>query len=139
MLLPEISTRIIAQSTRFIAAPSTSATKAQIWLNRFPEVGADTAIALFESGGIAPNYTYTGLSVERPAVQVISRSTSYATARLNAQRVHDILAATQNTTISSVGYVTITPVQPPFDIGTDAAGRSMLSCNFIAEKGVSAS
>jgi hypothetical protein len=139
MLLPELSTLILAQSTNFIAAPTTSASKAQVWLNRFPETGSNTAIALYESGGIGPSYTYSGVSHEKPAVQVISRSTSYVTARRNANRVFTILAATKNSTISSVAYTQITPSQSPFDLGADAAGRSMISCNYIVEKAISTS
>lgn len=139
MLLPEISAYILAQSTRFVAGPSTSATKAQVWLNRFPETSQGTAVALFESGGVAPLYTQAALSMERPAVQVISRSTSYATARLNAHRIYALLSAVENGTLSGVSYPTITPVQSPFDIGMDAGGHSMLSCNYIAEKAVSVS
>lgn len=137
MILPEISAYLVANTTRFIAAPSTHATKYQVWLNKFPAESQDSAVALFESGGIEPIYTYEGLSNERPTMQVISRSHSYDTARDNANAIFTLLAGTENATLSNVSYTKITPVQSPFDLGTDAAERNMVSCNFTAEKAVS--
>lgn len=137
MILPELSAYIVANATGFVAAPSTSGI--QIWLNRFPEEANNHAVGLYESGGVGPDYTYTGLSHERPNVQVICRSTSYATARTTANRIFSLLAGTENTTLTGTSYVRITPIQSPFDIGADAGGRSMVSCNYQMEKAVSAS
>ena len=134
MILPELSAYLVANITGFVAGPSTGTT--QVWLGRFPEASQGRAIALFESGGVEPQYTYSDVH-ERPSVQVISRSTSYAQARLGANQVWALLAAVENDTLSSVDYVRITPLQSPFDIGTDPAGRSMLSCNYTVEKAVS--
>lgn len=137
MILPELSAYIISNATGFVAAPATSGI--QIWLNRFPEDGSNHAVALYESGGVGPNYTYTGISSERPNVQVICRSTSYATARSTANRIYSLLAGVENATLTGTSYTRITPVQSPFDIGADAAGRSMISCNYQSEKAVSTS
>lgn len=135
MILTELSTYILANSTTWVAGPSTGVV--QVWKGRFPSVAANTSVALFEAGGIEPNYTYSGLNHERPTVQVISRSTSYETARDNANVIYVLLGGTDNATLSSVEYAKVTPSQSPFDIGTDADGRTMISCNYIADKAVS--
>lgn len=137
MILPELSAYLLANTTGFVAGPSTTGT--QIWLNRFPENSEDTAVALYEAGGIEPNYTYTGLNHERPSVQVISRSSSYATARSNANRIFSALSGIENSTLTGTEYVKVTPVQSPFDLGNDAGGRAMISCNYISDKAVSTS
>lgn len=137
MILPELSAYIIANATGFVAAPATSGI--QIWLNRFPDDASNHAVALYESGGVGPNYTYTGLDHERPSVQVICRSTSYATARTTANRIYTLLSGTENATLTGTSYTRITPIQSPFDVGADAAGRSMVSCNYQSDKAVSTS
>ena len=136
-VLNEIATYIAAQSTAtFSAGPH--ATKTEIWIGRFPEDQRATAIALFEPGGAPPVYSFgSSPMLERPSIQVISRSTSYATARANAKTIYTILAAVEGATLTSTVYTRITPSQSPIDMGQDADDRHLISCNFIAEKEVS--
>lgn len=143
MLLDEVALHVVTQSTRFAVAPSTS--KIPIWKGGFRADQPNTAVSLYETGGVAPLYTYDDLELERPALQIISRSTSYVTARANAWYIYEILALTGNanlpvstsTAASTVNYVTITPNQSPFDMGTDAKARHQISCNYIIEKALS--
>lgn len=137
-LLDEIATYIVSQSTaNFVVGPTTTA-KTSIWKGQFPQRQVGNAIALFEPGGAPPLYTFSSSpSLERPSVQVISRSSSYATARSNAKAIYSILAAVKNATISGTAYTRITPSQSPFDMGKDPDDRNLISCNYIAEKAVS--
>lgn len=136
MILPEVSTYIVANTTGFVAGPSTG--QCQVWLNEFPDQAQGTAVALFEAPGIEPQYAYSGIKHERPSLQVITRSTSYPTARTNANRIYALLGAVENATLTGTEYVSITPSQSPFDLGDDGAGRSMITCTYRVEKAVSA-
>lgn len=143
MLLDELALRVTTQSTRFAVAPSTA--KIPIWKGGFRADQPNTAVSLFETGGVIPLYTYNGLELERPTVQIISRSTSYVTARANAWDIYEILMLVGNaslpvsasTSSPTVQYVTITPNQSPFDMGTDARDRHQISCNYTIEKALS--
>lgn len=139
-VLDEISGYILSNSTRFKAGGSTG-TKVPLWKSTLPPDQANTSIGLFEAGGPGPVYTHNGtLYTERPSLQVISRSTSYATARDNAEHIYTLLGAVTNvlvaktTSTGDTTYVSITPVQSPFDMGQDAEERNLISCNYIAEK-----
>lgn len=135
-ILNEVAAHIAASSTIFSAGPH--ATKTEIFIGDLPEDQRATLIALFEAGGAPPVYTYgSSPMLERPTVQVISRSTSYATARTNASTIYSILAAVKGATLSGTIYTRVTPSQSPFDMGKDADDRHLISCNYIAEKAVS--
>lgn len=135
-VLNEIAAYIAATSTGFSAGPHAS--KTQIFIGDMPEDQRDTLIAIYEPGGAPPVYSF-GASpmLERPTVQVISRSTSYATARTNAFTIYTILAAVEDATLSGTAYTRVTPSQSPIDLGKDADDRHLISCNFMAEKVVS--
>lgn len=143
MLLDELALHVVTQSTRYAVAPST--TKIPIWKGGFRADQPNTAISLYETGGVGPLFTYNGITLERPSIQIISRSTSYVTARGNAWEVYQILMLVGNdalplstsTGASTVNYVTITPNQSPFDMGTDARDRHQISCNYVIEKALS--
>lgn len=140
MLLDELSSYILENSTSFARAPSTA--KIPIWLGGFRADQPNTAVSIYETGGPGPVYVFSGITFERPTVQIISRSTSYTTARTNAWRIYNILAEVSNTSLpvststgaATVSYVTITPAQSPFDMGSDAVARQQISCNYQIEK-----
>jgi hypothetical protein len=142
-VLDELTQYVITNTTRFKEGGSTGS-KVPIFRGRFPANTNDTAVAMFETGGPGPLYLSNGvLSHERPSVQVISRSTSYLTARNNARYVYDVLAGITTkllpkvTSTGTTTYLTVTPVQSPADMGKDAQERDMITCNYIAEKVVS--
>jgi hypothetical protein len=145
-LLTEIQAHILTSSSQFRRGSSTGA-GTPIWMGRFPPHAPDTAIALFQYGGSSPQYTMSAstspapLAFQRPAVQVISRSTNYSSAEDNARAVYDILKDVTNTDLplnsTSTGttrYIRILPNQEPFDMGRDGNSREQFSCNYIIEK-----
>lgn len=134
MLLDEIATYLDASSTALTVGPTTSAAT-PIFKSRLPADVQATAIALFESGGRSPDYRMTStVSFERPTIQVLSRSTSYPTARTNAELVFTLLSTLTNSTLTGTRYVRVTPAQSPFDIGRDPDERHLVSCNYLIEK-----
>jgi len=102
----------------------------------------DTIVALYETAGWAPEWTFssgtTSPAFERPGLQAIARSTSYATARGHAYRVYRILDGVANKTLphtsSGTLYQRIAAVGSPFSLGQDQNGRFLLSCNFDVSK-----
>ncbi len=100
-------------------------------------------IALFETGGLASVHTFSGgpgnAVVERPRVQVVSRATTYPTARAKAQDVFMLLDGLTNRTINGVRYLSITSVQSPFDMGRDANDYPRVACNYDVIKAISTS
>lgn len=138
----EVAGYIVSSSTTFKAGGSTGS-KIPVWINKIPANSENSAIAVFESGGPGPLYTHSGVTLERPTIQVISRSTSYETARQNADTVWRTLSAVTNTLVSkssSTGqtmYLTITPLQSPTRMGEDPEERPLVTCNFMAEKELS--
>lgn len=143
MLLRELAIHIVTSSTRFKLAGN-AGSKIPVSGGTLPDA-IGSAVGLFESGGREADYIFGEVEHERPTVQVLSRSTSYVTARQNAQYVWDILATTENqllATSTSIGapttlYTRVLPLQSPFDIGQDASGRALISANFLIEKAVS--
>ena len=93
----------------------------------------DNCVALFESGGVAPQYTQgsTGTPViERPELQVITRHTSYETGRANANTVYLLLTAITNATINSNLYYRIEAAASPAMFQRDDSRRVLFTTNF---------
>jgi hypothetical protein len=140
-VLPEIANYLVNASTRFAIGASTTAIP--LWKSSLPPDQPDTALGMFESGGPAPVYKMGSVAFERPTIQVISRSASYAAARDNAEHVFGLLSAvtnqavTKSTSTGLTAYITISPVQSPFDMGQDAEKRALISCNYVVQKEIS--
>lgn len=140
-ILNELADYLVNASTVFALGPSSTATP--IFLSSLPPDNPSEAIGMYEPGGAAPEYTMDGVSFERPTIQVLCRSTSYQTSRSNAQIVYNTFAAIKNQALPKVlstgvtNYVTVSPVQSPFDMGRDAENRALVSCNYQVQKEVS--
>jgi len=134
----EIHGYIVLTSTRF--ASGESSTAIPLWINKHPQGQPDTSVAIFESGGVGPTYNFTGVTVVRPNLQIISRSSAYQTARDNAEHIWQLLASVTGVSIAkttaggTTDYMTVTPLQSPTDIGQDAEARSLVTSNYSIEK-----
>ena len=135
----EVASYVVAQSTRYALGNSSTATP--LFMNKLPPDVADTAVTFIDAGGAGPLYTHNGVvALERPSLQVITRSSAYQTARDNAEHIFTILAGVTNTSISKTtstgvtSYLTITPLQSPTDMGQDAEERPLVTCNYLIEK-----
>ncbi len=128
MLLNDTATYLAANSTRL---SSTTLTKS------FMPEAPSTVTTLYESAGLFPLHffsTSTGTrEYEQPALQAISRSTSYETARAAAEDVFTILdnvAGANLPTATGPLYVLIDAVQSPFFIDRDQNDRFRIGVNF---------
>ena len=137
-LLDDIATFLASSSTKFTVG-STGNIGKSIALDTTQTPA--TFIALYEQAGAPNSYefsTSTGADVviERPNLQVLSRSTSYQTARNNAQTVYTLLDGISRNLPTSTGtrYLSIEAVQAPFQAGFDANRRNLVSVNFNVEK-----
>lgn len=140
-LLDDIATYLDAQSTRFTKLSGTTGNLAKtVLLDRTP--APDTMTAIYETGGMAPQWVFgsTAPIIETAGLQVIARSTSYATAHSNAFAAYRILGGIRNqylptsTHSTKCLYLDCNPDQPPFSIGPDQQGRHMVSVNFTVRK-----
>ncbi|MDX1746093.1 MAG: minor capsid protein [Halobacteriales archaeon] len=133
MLLDDIASYILANTTGFTLGTN-------LFKSRTPETAADTSVTLFEAPGLAPEWSFgsTTPTRERPRLQVLSRSTSYQTARNNAETIHKALdrQIVNSTSVSSTGprYILVRAVQQPFPIDFDSNVRHTISCNYDIEK-----
>jgi len=141
-LLDDIATYLCACTSAFIAMKGTAGNlvKSQL-LDRTP--APDTLTALYETGGSGPVWAFGSTSpvYETAGLQVLSRSTSYATAHTRAHSAYVWLGGINNQrvpnssgTSTSCLYLDVQPDQPPFSIGVDANGRWLSSVNFTVRK-----
>ena len=93
----------------------------------------DTLVSLYDTAGIGSEFTFstggTSVAFEQPGLQILSRSTSYITARDNAVLAHQVLDGFSGT-LSGVRYLSIEAAQTPFLIGRDDNDRVLFSVNF---------
>ena len=140
-MLDDVATYLDAQSSQFkvMSGSTGNLVKAQL-LDRIP--APNTLTALYETGGAAPAWVFgsTSPAVETASLQVIARSTSYATAHTRAFTAYRILGGIRNQYLPTSTYSTkclyldMNPDQPPFSIGLDENGRPLVSVNFTVRK-----
>ena len=120
----------------YLQANSTRLSSTNLTLGFMPETPA-TVTTLYESAGLFPLHffsTSTGTrGYEQPALQAISRSTSYQTARNTAEDIFTVLdnvAGANLPTATGPLYVRIDAVQSPFQIDRDDNDRFRIGVNF---------
>lgn len=100
--------------------------------------GADTPIlSLIVTGGTGPDYIQNQLApaYQRPGCQLTARAFDPAAAETMARMAYNALAGIRNTVVSGgVHYLSIKPMQEPFEIDQDEAGRSRYVFNVMADK-----
>lgn len=138
MPLLDAVAQYVEDQTGFTIGSSSGTLSKAVMLDSQP----DTLIGFYETGGAAPAHTFststalTNVAFERPNLQVISRSTSYATARANIETVYTTLDGVHDATLTGTRYLSISAIQAPFDIGDDGNGRHRVSVNFTVWKEV---
>lgn len=104
-----------------------------LFLGRRPSQPA-TVTTVYEIGGQAPVWGMSAVAgdaaVERPAVQVVCRSTDYAVARALAQKAWLLLDGLPTRSINGVSYKDGRARQQPFGMGFDDDGRALVACNY---------
>lgn len=102
----------------------------------------DKVIALTEGGG-SGQQRFLGDTppIEEPTLQVLVRGAAddYDGPRLTIERIYQALSGYGGLTLSSVSYLSFTPLQPPFPLRRDNNQRVEFAVNFLVQKGLSAS
>ena len=92
-----------------------------------------TAVCLYEGPGAGPVHAFNGSAgqavEEHVAIQVVSRSTDYATARANAQLAYRLLDGLPTRDINGVGYKWARARQVPFLMGRDEEHLPLIAFN----------
>ena len=106
-----------------------------LFLGRLPDA-PDTCVALYQSGGSAPDDQFGSAApkVERPSVQVRVRSADYATAEALAGDVWGVLVLVANQTLTATRYLRLSVEQSPFPLERDAQDRPVFVFNLEAIK-----
>jgi len=133
MILDDLATYIAAQSTAFSVGSTGNLGKALM----LDKVHTATMVSIYETPGLPNLYTFSTTNkatrvAEKPRIQVLSRSTSYQTARTNIDTIYQLLDGFSGPLPTSTGteYLSIEAVQPPFSAGRDENDRWILSVNF---------
>ena len=103
----------------------------------------DAASVVYETGGSAPTMAMratVGAVVENPSVQVVSRALAYdeAAARATSHTAWKALCGLPDQTVNGTRYLWALPIQSPFLMGRDEAGRVLIAFNADVVKEVSA-
>lgn len=147
-LVDDIHAFLVAQSTAFtiFAGTSGGSLAKQIMLDN--TVAPDTLAVLYETAGGPNTYTFStttgtaSVDTENPSLQILSRATSYATARTQAETAYTILdglAERNLPTATGTRYIEITADQAPFFVNRDENDRNIVSVNFSVRKVISLS
>jgi len=128
--LDDIAAKLVADGVGVVGTTIFLSSKAVI------PAGAGPYITLMETGGIAPTRVQNQrqAATVRPSVQVVTRATSYQTARTKARQAYDSLDGLFNTTVNGTFYLKITARNEPGDTGLDESGRPRVTFNLDAEK-----
>ena len=129
----------------YLTLNCTGLTTANTWVNKAPQTPA-TGVTIHEAGGSPPTPTFGSTpTFESPHFQIVARSTLYPTARSLAESVYRKLQTVKTATLltsaastASTVYLSINPMQAPFPLGEDDAGRYLIACNYATKKGLSA-
>lgn len=139
-LLDAVASYLDSSSTVFTLLSGSAGNLAKaIALDAVP--APDTLAVLYETPGRGNGYSFsTGAAAtveyESPSLQIISRSSSYATARSRAQTAYTILDGLAGQTLSGTLYLDFAAVQPPFSLGRDRNDRYLCAVNFLVRKEV---
>lgn len=108
-----------------------------IYLGRLSDT-PDPQIAIAETGGMASVHAMSSgpgnAVLEMPRVQVLSRATTYASAKTRIKLVEGLLDGLRPRTINGVQYHFASAVQPPFLLEYDANNRPIVAQNFEIQK-----
>ncbi len=135
MMLDEVAAYITTNSTSFTAGGTTG----NMGKGQMDDTQPATFVGLFHNPGSGPMHAFsTGNMTERlyeqPMLQVLSRSTSLATALLNAYKLHSLLDGVSNTTMTGVRFLSIQALQNPGYIGHDENRRFLVSANYRVKR-----
>jgi hypothetical protein len=90
----------------------------------------EALVALFETGGYAPDNDFSSAGIDRPTMQVRTRGRTLAVAYEKAYAIYDFLQTVQHVTLAGGTIVLyVSPLQPPGFIGWNASGLAEYTFN----------
>jgi hypothetical protein len=120
---------------------TTSGVTTSIYRGRQPS-DPSTVLTIYETGGAAPVHAMSGSPgtavAEQPTIQVVARSTSYSTARTDADQCFDLLDGLYQKTINGTRYLYVEALQSPFMLERDDQERTRIACNYRIVKDLTA-
>ena len=137
-LVDDIATFLDASSTAFTLLSGTAGNLAKM-IGLDHEHAGNTMAVIYETPGGASEFSFstsTGAPTtqfERQSFQILSRSTTWTTARSQSQVAHallDGLTSRSLPTATGTRYIQITAVQPPFYLQRDENDRFIASANY---------
>jgi len=138
-VLDDVGTYLAAQSTAFTKLSGSAGNLAK-GVN-LDVIAPDTMVSLYDTAGLPSAQVFSTASAasvayEQPGLQILSRSTSYKTARDNANVAYQILDGLSGLLPTATGtrYLSIDAAQAPFFIGRDGNDRPLFSVNFNIRK-----
>lgn len=140
MILDDLATYLAAQSTAFTVGATGNLVKG---ISLDAATVPNTLAALYETPGSPTTFVFStstgsvGVVWERPSIQLLSRSTSYQTARNKAETAYALLdGLNQKNLPTSTGtlYNEIVAAQPPFLLQRDESDRYIVAVNFEVRK-----
>lgn len=127
MVLPDLGDYLSSQGG-FVLGGTTG----DLFLGTLP-TDPETAMALHEYGGRATVHAMNGspgqAKEEAVRIQVLSRASTYAVARANAQKAFLLLDGFPERTINGCAYKWGTALQSPFLMGRDDQYRPLIAFN----------
>lgn len=127
---------ILDEVGAYIDAQTSLTLGTDLFLGLRPDTPIDCA-TIYEYPGDMPRYTLgSGALVERPRLQVISRSAVYATARSRAQTIWNALNALSDQTLTATRYLRVAPMQTPYLMGRDENRNALIAFNCTVDKEV---
>lgn len=103
--------------------------------NNVPPAGVDAHLVIHETGGRPPQGTHNeGFTAERlPSFQIVAKASRYPDAAAKAEQAYDALRLV-NTTISGVFFLTMYPLQDPFELPPDPNGKLRVAFNIATHR-----
>ncbi len=139
-MLDDIAIKLVADVTGFGKLSGTTGNVGRGIIIDDSTFAPNTILGLYDTAGFGSGFAFSTsaaagakVAFERPGLQILSRSTSYKTARDNAVLAHQVLDGFTGT-LSGTRYLSIEAAQPPFLLGRDGDRRVLFSCNFLIMK-----
>jgi hypothetical protein len=94
---------------------------------------ASDVLSFVETPGFAPEFVQNSPipAFTFPAAQIVARSQSYEAASDLAKQCYDLCVNVDGVAINGTKYIYIRPLQEPFDLTPDDAGRARVAFNVL--------
>lgn len=124
-----MATTLIEALTTAIDSATSLTSGSSLFIGWMPDQ-PDTAVALYEYEGETPDYVMGSPVIDKPRVQIISRSASYATARDTLNTIRS-LTDVHDTTLTGIDTLRVHPYGSVTALGRDDKNRWEFSLSIV--------